>query len=461
MKSKRHLIIAYIGGGSRQWARNMMSDLALDDEINGEVRLYDIDQKAAENNVKVGTLFQAHPKAKSSFTYHHSQTLESALTGADFVIISILPATFKEMEIYTHHPESYGIYQSVGDTTGPAGVMRSLIAIPIFYDFAQKIKMYCPNAWVINFTNPMTMCLQALYEGFPEIKAYGNCHEVFGSQMDLADLYNQYVGDKTATKDDVLITVSGINHFTWITKATCFNTDLLQIYDQHVKAYGAPHIDEPNKSEKEHAPFGSASKVKYDLYLQFDCMAAAGDRHLAEFMPVSYYLGGKEKIKTFKFHLTPVSYRIHTLQKANQYTEDLIDEKQTFDLWKSGEEGVKQMKALMGLHTFVTNVNTINKGQAKGLPLGLVVETNALFRTDEVTPIDAGFLPVAVEQMVTHHMYNHKLVMESFRQKDLKHAKRALANEPLCMHLDFKEVSKMFDEMTEELSAYLDHYIQS
>lgn len=79
------------------------------------------------------------------------------------------------MESDVHYPEKYGIYQSVGDTVGPGGIVRALHTIPLYVKFAEAIKAYAPNAWVINYTNPMTLCTRTLYEVFPEIKAIGCC----------------------------------------------------------------------------------------------------------------------------------------------------------------------------------------------------------------------------------------------------------------------------------------------
>lgn len=459
MENTQYIKIAYIGGGSRQWARNLMSDLALEKNLNGEVRLYDIDLEAAKDNAKIGALYQADSKSQSQWEYVAKDNLEDALIGADFVIISIMPATFKEMAVYLHHPEKYGIYQSVGDTTGPAGIMRSLIAMPIFVEFGKSIKKFAPDAWVINFTNPMTMCLRALHEGFPEIKAYGNCHEVFGTQLDLAKLYNDIKGKEIASREDVMVTVSGINHFTWITKASCFGTDLRLLYEKHVEMYGNPDGDSDQEDYHLHYPFGSENKVKYDLYKRYHLIAAAGDRHLAEFMPSSFYLNDPKQAARFKFHLTPAEWRMDRLKEYHLLTKKLIEGNKKLSVTASGEEGIRQIKALLGMETLVTNINHLNIGQAIGLPLGQVVETNAMFRFDSVEPIITHRLPISVEKMVKKHMTNHELLIKCYQTKDLEYAKSALANDPLCQHLSLEQILKMFDEMVYELKVYLTYYI--
>ena len=138
--------IAYIGGGSRGWAWGLMSDLTACDDISGDVYLYDIDYEAAQHNEIIGNMFKDCEDAKSVWNYHAAKTAKEALTDADFVIISILPGTFDEMESDIHAPEKYGIYQSVGDTSGPGGIVRAMRTIPMFEEIAENIKTYCPDA---------------------------------------------------------------------------------------------------------------------------------------------------------------------------------------------------------------------------------------------------------------------------------------------------------------------------
>ena len=136
--------IAYIGGGSRGWAWTFMTDLALEKQLSGTIRLYDIDKDAAKANEIIGNSIKGRKEAVGKWDYVVSDTVEEALTGADFVVISILPKTFDEMEVDVHMPERLGIYQSVGDTAGPGGMIRALRTLPIFYEYAKEIERYCP-----------------------------------------------------------------------------------------------------------------------------------------------------------------------------------------------------------------------------------------------------------------------------------------------------------------------------
>ena len=217
MHNQKELTIAYIGGGSRGWAWGFMTDLAMDPDLCGCIRLYDIDIEAAERNRIIGEKISAHPDAVSRWCYEVSQTLEEALSGTDFVVISILPATFREMASDVHLPERVGIWQPVGDTVGAGGFMRAMRTVPMFVTIAEAIRDYAPDAWVINYTNPMSLCVRTLYKVFPGIKALGCCHEVFGTQNLLCSMLETEEGIPGVRRQDLRTTVTGINHFTWIT----------------------------------------------------------------------------------------------------------------------------------------------------------------------------------------------------------------------------------------------------
>ena len=145
-KGVEDLKIAYVGGGSRGWAWGLMSDLVSAEDISGDVALYDIDFEAAKANEIIGNKFNSAEGAKSVWNYKAVPTLKDALTGANFVVISIMPGTFEEMDSDVHAPEKYGIYQPVGDTTGPGGVIRAMRTVPMFEVIGEAIKNYSPDA---------------------------------------------------------------------------------------------------------------------------------------------------------------------------------------------------------------------------------------------------------------------------------------------------------------------------
>ncbi len=450
--------IAYIGGGSKLWAQRFMQDLSLVEGMGGEVCLYDINKEAALRNQKIGNRIQAHPDAVSPFTYTVADTLPECLTGADFVLISILPGTFKEMRSDVHEPEKYGIYQSVGDTVGPGGVLRAMRTVPIYEGFAKAIKAYCPNAWVLNLTNPMSACVKALYDTFPEIKAFGCCHEVFHTQDFLCAVLKETTGIEVERRD-IYTDASGINHFTWITEARYQEHDLMAMLPAFIEKYfesGYHHAGKHDQWKVD--PFFYANRVKMDLYNRYGALGAAGDRHLAEFMNGSWYLASPETVAHWHFGLTTVDFR--ESQQADQLRNSaaMANGEKELKPEASGEELVRMLRALVGLETVVSNVNMPNRGQMPGMPMGSIVETNCVFTHGMVKPITAKPLPAGALALVQRNCANIDLTCDGIRERNLDKLFAAFMNQPLCDGLSVEDGRKLFAAMCENTREYLAPY---
>lgn len=449
--------IAYIGGGSRGWAWGLMSDLAEADDICGTVALYDIDYGAAQNNEIIGNnIVKQHPEV-SPWKYQAVKTIGEALTGADFVVISILPGTFDEMESDVHTPEKYGIYQSVGDTTGPGGIVRALRTVPMFEEIALAIKEYCPKAWVINYTNPMTLCVRALYQAFPEIKAFGCCHEVFSTQKLLAVALKDICSIEGVTRDEIKVNVVGINHYTWLTSAHYQNIDLFPIYRKFAEKYQENGFDNQRNENWLNRFFRTRDKVKLDLFLRYGIIAAAGDRHLAEFSPGGWYIKDPQTVESWEYRLTPVSWRKDELKERLRKSAAMIAGEEGFELKETGEDGVKQIRALLGLGDLVTNVNLPNTGQIPNLPLDAVVETNAVFTSDTVTPVQAGMIPEKIYSLIARVVGEQECIAKAANTRNLSLAFEAFLADPL-VRISIPEAYELFCTMLKNTSSYLSMY---
>ncbi len=451
--------IAYIGGGSRGWARGLMSDLASEPNLCGTVFLYDLDYDAAASNAVIGNLAGEAEGAVSKWKYKAVETLKEALINADFVIVSILPGSFEEMKSDVHAPEKYGIYQSVGDTTGPGGIMRALRTIPMYKVIAESVRDYCPDAWVINYTNPMTMCVSALYKYYPKIKAFGCCHEVFSTQWLLARAYNDKYGTDI-TRNDIDINVLGINHFTWLTEANYKNEGLLDMYAKFVDDYYYSGYQMKDSTHWMNSSFACAHRVKFDLFKRYGAIAAAGDRHLAEFCPAKWYLESPEKVRSWMFGLTSVDWRVNDQREKIAKTKRLVSGEEKFEIKLTGEEGVRQMKAILGLKPIVTNCNMPNVGQVSNLPMGFVAETNAAFSGKGVKPVTSGALPKGVDNLVQRVAFNQELTVEAAMTGNYELAFMAFVNDPL-VSIPFSDARKLFDEMLYNIRKYLPDYVEA
>jgi alpha-galactosidase len=428
------------------------------------VYLYDIDPAAAHANETIGNaLMNKHNK--DQWTFKAESDIEKALTGSNFVFISILPGDFEEMAVDVHAPERYGIYQPVGDTVGPGGIIRAMRTIPQFQVIARQIKRYAPHAWVINYTNPMTVCTRILYKEFPEIKAFGCCHEVFNTQKLLITVLEQQklVPAGTVKREDITTRVLGINHFTWIDRANYKDIDIFPFYAEFVRRYADTGFEKTGDSVDSVTSFGSgdhfdwktdyfasADRVKMDLFLRYRLIAAAGDRHLAEFCPHSWYLSDPEQVKSWKFSLTPVSWRISNRENLKAKSKAYQDGKAVLNPSRSGEEGIAILKALLGLGTIVTNVNVPNWGQIPDLPMGAVVETNAVFSRDTIQPAFSSGLPVDLRGLIMHHVLMQEGIVEAASERDMEKAFRVFSHDYSIQGLPLSDARKLFNEMAEK-----------
>ncbi len=457
-KGAENVKIAYVGGGSRGWAWNLMSDLATCPDMSGDVYLYDIDFQAAQDNEIIGNKYNDLPDTKSRWNYYAAKTAEEAMKDADFVVISILPGTFDEMQSDVHAPEKYGIYQSVGDSSGPGGVVRALRTLPMIEQIAHYVRDYCPNAWVINYTNPMTLCVKALYQAFPQIKAFGCCHEVFGTQKLLMYAVKEIMGLEVEHRSLIRVNPVGVNHFTWLTKAHYKNFDLFPVYREFCEQFKETGYTKHLDANWMNNNFRCSHRVKMDLFLRYGYIAAAGDRHLSEFMEGKWYLKDPAHVKQWGFSLTSVDWRRGSLKERQEKSERLRSGEEELKLKVSGEEGVNQMRAILGLSDpLVTNVNIPNVGQTPNLPLGAVVETNAVFRSGTVTPVMSGEIPEEIHPLISRICTEQELVASAVRQRDVKLAFQAFANDPLVT-CNLEEAKDLYKEMVLNTAKYLTDY---
>lgn len=448
--------IAYIGGGSRGWAWTFMTDLSMEETLSGTIRLYDIDEQAAKNNEIIGNDLTNRKESLGKWNYITCKTIQEALTGCDFVIISILPGTFHEMESDVHLPERLGICQSVGDTAGPGGMIRALRTIPMFETIAHAIQSWSPDAWVINYTNPMSLCVKTLYHIFPQIRAFGCCHEVFGTQKVLKGICEEALGLNNIDRHDIFVNVLGINHFTWFDQASYKGIDLFPIYREYIEKHYEEGYQEPDKNWA-NSSFDCAHRVKFDLFQRYGLIAAAGDRHLAEFMPGTEYLKDPETVASWKFGLTTVKWRKEDLKKRLDKSRRLANREEAIELRPSGEEGILLIKALCGLERVVSNVNIPNTNlQIPNLPSSAVVETNTVFSRNSIKPLIAGNLPETVLGLIQPHVENHETILNAALTCNKTLVCQAFAHDPLVKgRASEVQIRMLVEDMIQNTQAYL------
>lgn len=425
-----------------------MGDLALEPQLSGTVKLYDIDYAAAQHNAAIGNRLTSREEVPGKWTYEAVETCEEALTGADVVVLSILPGTFQHMAVDVHLPEEYGIYQPVGDTTGPGGIFRALRTIPVYRELAETIQAHAPHAWVLNYTNPMTWCVRAMTKAFPAINIVGCCHGVQES-FELLGAMLADAGTADVDISKIRANILGVNHFTWISQATYEDVDLFPLYRGFANRYAEQgyRTDGATDEDKDN-PFVSANRVQFDLFRRFGVIPACGDRHIVEFLPRTWYLRDPQTVRRWKFALTTVDLRMKRQQQLREKSERLRSGREEVAMERSGEQIVAMIKALAGLEAIVTNVNVPNRGQMEGVPYGAVVETNALISRDSVRPVMSGRLPDDLHEHVLKHVLKHESVLQAAWTQDRRLALNAFLHDPLVL-LEPDEGERLFDRMSQ------------
>jgi galacturan 1,4-alpha-galacturonidase len=339
------------------------------------------------------------------------------------------------------------VLQPVADTTGPGGILRALRTVPIYEEFARQIMRICPRAWVINYTNPMSVCTAALYAAEPAIKAFGCCHEVFNTQKRVAELVSRWFGVAVPDRGEIRLDIAGVNHFTFATAAAWGGHDLFPpLRGLAAEAeYPADHGDRARERKAREQWFESDGLIAMDFLRRFGALGAAGDRHLAEFVP--WYLTSEENLHRWGVILTPYEWRVRRVSSPSRRSpED--------PLVPSGEEGVDQMHALLGIAPLVSNVNVPNQGQTPDLPSGAVVETYASLSKDSLRPIVAKRLPGLLASHVRHIAEVQRVTLEAALRKDVDMAFQAILCDPL-VRIPTDRARQMFAEMLVHVKDYL------
>lgn len=433
--------ITLIGGGSYGWTPCIVKDLCLQEDLEGEIVLEDIDP---EPLTLTGPLSKKISELTGGrFTVRTTTDQTDALTGADFVILTISTGKLKTMYHDLEIPRKYGIHQPVGDTVGPGGLSRGLRNIPVIVDMVKEMERVCPNAWFFNYTNPMTTLTRAIYK-YSSIRAVGLCHELFGTRHMIARTLE-------VPEDELDITVAGINHFIWILRCMVNGQDALKLLLEAEAAGGIKGPEDQKLVNK--TALMDGNRPKLELLKVFNALPAEGDRHLVEFVP--YFLTEHAKqAAEFGVKMTYIPEREDWYNKDKARVERRLAGDEEIDLDKSGE-AVSELISSLANHKKgkIDIVNVPNRGQIANLPMDAVVETLAIVGPHEVTPLTVGNLPPAIQAMCNTHVQNQEMIVEAAMTGDRNLALQALYNDPLIKEFDF--IPKMFDEMLEANRDYL------
>jgi alpha-galactosidase len=422
--------IAFIGGGSVQWTPGLVNDMALTETLVGsELVLHDIDAEALRFMLPVCKRIVEKLNADMQIT----ATLDRAevLRGADFVVLCVgiggLPAMRNDLEI----PEKYGIYQSVGDTVGPGGIARGLRHIPFAVEVAREMETLCPQAWMLNLTNPMTTICRGVTKA-TKIRTIGLCHEISGFRSHLAGLFQVPV-------EQVMFGIAGINHLPIIMHCDIGGRDGFTMINDWRTEHDPFEFVEDRELTSVFEVFQDKLAVKLTLFEQLGVLFGAGDRHVAEFFP-GFLTDESGHGRRYGIHLTTVDHREEMARSRRVAAEGYIPSETV-----SAEQLAPLMAALLGGPSGQFVVNVPNQGQIDNLPRESMVECVAYVDALGVRPLAVGALSPAAHAIVAPHVDRQELIVEAALTGHYELAQAALASAPLVR--DLQTVKPMFEEL--------------
>src|SRR6185312_954894 len=286
-------------------------------------------------------------------------------------------------------PEHYGIYHTVGDTSGPAGWARLIRNFDVFASLAQDINRYAPGAVVLNYTNPMSMLtdvLARLYEG----PVVGLCHGLFENLEFIKDFYG------LQSEDDITVHYGGLNHFFWMTQARAHTTDVIADLASRLQTQSFTDLKRPFMDEGE---IGGEREVATELFHLTDVLPYLGDRHTCEFF--SWYITSLDTMSKYKLVRTTIAERKARAAQTAEELRGMIEGEIPRDfLQRSRETAADIIDAHSQGRVFIDVGNLPNVGQIAGLPNGVVVETAVRVDGNGFTPLTFGQLPRVVQGFV-------------------------------------------------------------
>lgn len=442
--------IAIIGGGSYTWGPTFMRDIFATPELAGSTLvLHDIAQDRMDLVYALGQ--KMIQEFNLNFHLEKTLSLEEALQGTDFVILTITTGRLESMRPDLEIPAKYGIKQSVGDTTGPGGLARALRNIPVVAEIGRKVMEVCPNALFLNYTNPMTVLTRTL--AMQGVKVVGLCHEWIGVREKLAQIFNTQPENVTAK-------IAGVNHLTWVTDLWA---DGKGVWDEIPAITEKILNNEIKVDEEDTSVFTDHAKVKSTLFKLYGALPAAGDRHVAEFFP-HFINESTDWGADYALKLTSIEDRYELEAEAKTLIEAALRGDVPlvpFMQDMSTEAANKIIRAVTYSETYVGIMNLPNAGQIANLPHGAVVETYGVIDTTGAHATVYGEVPAGVQNILQKHILNQEMTVQAALNGDRVLALQVLLNDPLSSCLTIPQAKHMLEEILEANRQYLSQFFHS
>jgi alpha-galactosidase len=418
------LKIAFIGAGSVVFTKDLMTDTLSFPELQGTtIALHDIDPRRLQTAGMMARWISDRLGADANVEEHLDW--RGALEGADFVInmvqIGMHEATLLDFDI----PKKYGLKQTIADSMGIGGIFRGLRTIPFVLELAAEMRELCPRALLLNYTNPMSILMEALYTASPETKSVGLCHSVPYTAREIAS----YIG---VEHEELLYECAGINHIAWM---TCLEVGGEDAYPLLLAA-----MEDPDVYAKD--------KVRFELMRRFGYFLTESSEHNAEYTP--YFLKDDGLIERYD---VPVDeYLRRSEENLVQYAETRrkLLAGEDFPLGRSVEYGSLIIHSMLTGEARSIYGNVENTGLITNLPEGCCVEVPILVDGTGLRPCHVGDLPPQCAASCAPHTAVQNLTVRAAlegRRDHVYHAAMLDRHAPSVLSLD--EIADMVDELIE------------
>lgn len=436
--------VTFMGAGSTVFARNVIGDCMCSPVLrDAEFALYDIDgQRLSESAEILGAMNRTLGGHAKISTYLGVENRKEALRGANFVVNAIQvglydPCTIIDFEV----PKKYGLRQTIGDTLGIGGIMRALRTIPVMADFARDIEEVCPDAWFLNYTNPMAM-LSGYMQRYTGVKTVGLCHSVQVCSEGLLKALG--MEDKLEGRREL---IAGINHMGW----------LLEIRDRD----GNDLYPEIRRRAKEkNAREQHKDMVRFDYIDKFGYYCTESSEHNAEYN--MFYIKSKypELIERFQIPLDEYPRRCVNQIAGWAKERDQLREKGELGHERSREYASYIMESILTGNPYKIGGNVLNRGGLiENLPEDACVEVPCLVDNMGVNPCHVGRLPVQCAAMNMTNINVQLLTIEAAVTRRKEHIYQAAMLDPHTgSELDIDTIVKMVDDLIETHGDWLPKY---
>ncbi len=446
--------ITFMGAGSTVFARNVLGDCMCTPALcEAEIALYDIDKQRLEDSEIILRAINKNvneSRAKIT-TYLGVENRKDALRGANFVVNAIQvglydPCTITDFEI----PKKYGLRQTIADTLGIGGIMRGLRTIPVLEDFARDMQEVCPDAWFLNYTNPMAI-LTGYMTRYTGIKTVGLCHSVQSCARDLLD----HVGMlEEVGEDNFYDRIAGINHMAWLLEIhDKQGNDLYPEIRRRALEINAKALASNNKEDKHH------DMVRFEYIKRLGYYCTESSEHNSEYN--MFYIKDKYPNLIADYNIPLDEYPRRCIEQianwAKQRDEILANGQVTHT--RSKEYASYIMEAMVTNNPYKIGGNVLNTGLIDNLPADACVEVPCLVDSSGVTPCHMGKLPVQLAAMNMTNINVQLLTIEAAVTKKKDHIYQAAMLDPHTgSELSIDDIVKMVDELIEVHGDWMPKY---